>query len=194
MIELALLAIFSRLMTWGLGPVVATRTVAADFEDVRAFLTDPANQVRLATTRPGVVARRPAAAAHDVRLRLAPGLHVRASIAVSAPTARVLKTELQLRGRTVAWLTWILTAGRATTEVDLACQLESRSLAARVVVLLGGRRLARRLDGVLAALARASAHAAEDLVALTPAPGVPKRSARGTRRSAAHGNRLALHR
>lgn len=195
MIELAFLAIFSRLMTWGLGPIIATRTVAADCDLVRALLSDPANQARLATNRPDVVAPKRGEQRCDVPFRLPLGV----TLQVKAPTRRVLKTEVQLRGRTVAWVTWILAAGRATTEVDLALQLKSRSLASRLVVLFGARAIVRRLDAALAALATASAHAAEDLLAVPAAPIVPAAPvvatrARGTRAFASHVDRVALHR
>jgi polyketide cyclase/dehydrase/lipid transport protein len=172
MIELALLGIFSRLMTWGLGPIIATRTVAAGCDVVRAVLSDPANQARLATGRADTDALTREAERCEVPFRLPLGTTVLVSLQVNAPTPRVLKTELRLRGRTIAWATWILTAGRGRTDVDLAFQLESRNLYARLVVLLGGRWIARRLDTALAALATASAHAAEE----------PRRRAAGARR------------
>jgi hypothetical protein len=214
MIELALLAIFSRLMTWGFGPIIATRTVAADCDTVRAVLSDPANQARLATSRADADALTCEAERCEVPFRLPLGTTLLMSLQVKTPTPRVLKTELQLRGRTVAWATWLLTAARGRTEVDLALQLESRNLCARLVVLPGGRWIARRLDTALAALAAASAHAAEDprrhaagarrgppprsrdacpLRALPAATVVPGPRARGTRASATRANRVALH-
>lgn len=184
MIELALLAIFSRLMTWGLGPIIATRTVAADCDAVHAVLSNPANQARLGTGRAAADDPTPDAQRYDVPLRSPWGTVLPVSLQVSAPTRRVLKTEVRLRGATVAWATWILGAGRATTEVDLAFQLESRSLFARLVLLLGGRWIARRLDTALAALATTSARAAEDLGTLRAATVVSRRPARGTRATA----------
>jgi hypothetical protein len=54
--------------------------------------------------------------------------------------------------------TWILSPGRGTTEVDLAVQVESRGVAVRVALLLGGRRwLQRRLEAMLATLAAQTA-------------------------------------
>jgi hypothetical protein len=194
MIELALFAIFSRLMTWGLGPVIAMRTIAADCDVVRAVLSDPANQARLATGGADAAdALKSEAARHELPFRLL-GSGLPASLQAKAPTPRVLKTEVQLCGRTVAWATWILTAGRGSTDVDLAFQLESRNLAARLVVLLGGRWIARRLEAALAALASASARAAEDLRAQPAATVVPGRRARGTRASATGANHVAVHR
>ena len=194
MIELALLAIFSRLMTWGFGPVIATRTVAADCDAVRAFLSDAANQARLTTSRANVVAMKSGVERCDVLFCLPLGAGLRASVQVKAPTPRVLKTEVRLHRKTVAWATWILSGGRATTQVDVAFQLQSRSLVARLVVLLGGRWIAGRLEIALATLATRAAHAAEDLRALPAAAVVPPSSARCKTASVSQANRVAVHR
>jgi hypothetical protein len=194
MIELALLAIFSRLMTWSVGPIIATRTVAADCDVVRAVLSNPANQVRLGIGMAVADPPAPEAERYEIPLRLPLGAVLPASLQVKAPTRRVLKTEVQLRGATIAWATWILSADRATTEVDLALQLESRNLFARLLMLLGGRWIARRLDAALAALATMSAHAAEDLRTLPAATVVSRRPARGTRATAPRSRRAAVHR
>jgi hypothetical protein len=86
--------------------------------------------------------------------------------------ARLLTADVRVGRTTVAWVTWILTPGGGTTEVDLAIQPESRSLVTRLVLLLGGRRwIARRLDTALATLATTSARVAEDVPA-APAPDV----------------------
>lgn len=170
MIELAPFATFCRVMTWGLGPIIASRTVVADCDAVRALLADPANQARLAAGRPGV------------------------TLEVKTPAPRVLKTEVRVRGRTVARATWILTAGRGSTEVDLALQLESDGVGSRLVGLLGGRWIARRLDAILVALATASARAAEDRLVLPAAAVAPAARARGIRAHATHARRIAVHR
>jgi hypothetical protein len=171
MIELAFLAMLNRLMNWGLTPIIVTRIVAADGHALRAFLASPANQWRLATSFCDVVAVQPAGKCGDARLRLPFGARMNAGIHVKASqSARVLSAELSLGRRTVAWATWILTPDRGTTEIDLAVQFESRGLATRLVLLLGGRRwIARRLDMVLATLATASARVAESFVSLPPA-------------------------
>jgi len=146
MIELVFLAMLSRLMNWGLTPLIATRTVAADAGTLHHFLSEPANQLRL--------------------LRRVPrGLEVHVR-----PWAkgRVVAVEILRRRRTVLWATWILSAGRGTTEVDLAVQFETRGLATRLALVLGGRRwLTRRVDDALARLGQICARAAEDIV---PAP------------------------
>lgn len=162
MIELVFLALLNRLMNWGLTPLVATRTVAADASTLRHFLTDPANQLRL--------------------LRRVPrGLDVHVT---PRAKGRVVSVEILRGQRTALWATWILCAGRGTTEVDLAVQLETRGLATRLVLVLGGRRwLARRVDDALARLGQVCARAAEDIVPApapwavsTPAADCPRRT------------------
>jgi hypothetical protein len=148
MIELTLLTLLNRLMNWGLAPLIAARTVAADAAALHRFLSDPANQVRLVSDHPrGVAARvRPSA------------------------SRRVISAELLRGKRTALRATWILSAGRGTTDVDLALQFETRGLATRVALALGGRRwLARRADTALARLAQICARAAEE-AAPAPAP------------------------
>lgn len=150
MIELVFLALLNRLMNWGLTPLIATRTVAADAGTLQHFLSDPANQLRL--------------------LRKVPrGLEVRVH---PRAKGRVLSVEMLRGRRTALWATWILSAGRGTTEVDLAVQFETRGLATRLALVLGGRRwLARRVDDALVQLAQVCARAAEDIVpAPAPAP------------------------
>jgi hypothetical protein len=146
MVELTLLALLDRLKNWGLAPLIATRTVAADAVALHRWLTDPANQLRVAGPRSPLS-----------------GARVRPSA-----SGRVISVELVRGRRTVLWATWILTAGRGTTEVDLAIQFETRGLATRLALALGGRRwLAGQVDGALGRLAHVCARAAEDVV---PAP------------------------
>ena len=163
MIELTFLALLHRLMTWGLAPVIATRTVAADAAALHRLLSDPDHQLRLLGAHPllSVVRIRPSA------------------------SGRVIALELVRGRRTVLWLTWILTAGRGTTEVDLALQFETRGLATRLALTLGGRRwLERRADAALARLAQICARAAED-VAADPAPAPPADCAGRVRKTGA---------
>jgi hypothetical protein len=175
MIELAFLVILDRLVNWGLGPIIVTGTVAADDDALRGVLADPANQWRLAASFADVIALEPAGDRCDVQLRLLLGKRVHASVHVKpSRRGRLLTAEVRIGTRTIAWVTWILTAGRGTTEVDLAVKLESRSLATRLVMLLGGRRwIARRLETALATLATTSARVAEDVVAPPMAGFVP---------------------
>ena len=148
MIELALLALLNRLMNWGLTPLIATRTVAADAGTLHHFLSEPANQLRLLRRVPRGL---------DVHVR-------------PRAKGRVVAVEILRRRRTVLWATWILSAGRGTTEVDVAVQFETRGLATRLALVLGGRRwLARRVDDALARLGQVCARAAED-IAPAPAP------------------------
>lgn len=183
MIELAFLVLWNRLMNWGLGPIIARRTVAADGDVLRAFLSDPADQWSLASGDVDVAALQPAGDRCDAVLRLPFAARMRASLSVKPRTARVLTTQVKLRRTTVAWATWILTPDRGTTEVDLAVQLESRGLATRLGLLLGGRRwIARRLDAILATLATTSARVAEHFVAATAANAAPAPDARASQR------------
>ncbi|MFP5363681.1 MAG: hypothetical protein ACLGI5_13240 [Thermoleophilia bacterium] len=144
MIELTVLALMNRLMHWGREPVIATRQIAADAAGLRDLVSDPARQSRLV-------------AAIGTRLRPQP----------PRPTARLVVVCAQLMGRDALWLTWILTSRRGTTDVDLAAQLDSRGVLARLALLLGGRRsLQRRLErslDVLAAMAHAAAENVESV-------------------------------
>ncbi len=142
---MTLYTLLHHVMSWGVRPLITTRTVAADAAALHRFLCDPANQLRLVPKAPRDVA-----------------VHV-----TSRASGRVLAVEVARGQRTVLWGTWILSAGRGTTEVDLALQFETRGLATRLVLVLGGRRwLARRADDALGrlALACARARAAEDVV------------------------------
>ena len=153
MIELVFLALLNRLMNWGLAPVIATRTVAADAGTLHRFLSDPANQRCLVGSRP-----------RDAGARVRP-----------SASRRVIAAEILRARRTVLWATWILSPRRGTTEVDLTVQFETRGVATRLALALGGRRwLARRLDDALARLGQACARAAEEIV---PAPAVTRGSA-----------------
>ena len=148
MIELVFLALLNRLMNWGLTPLIATRTVAADAGTLHHFLAEPGNQRRLLRKVP-----------RDLEVQVQP-----------RAKGRVVAVEILRRRRSVMWATWILSAGRGTTEVDLAVQFETRGLATRLALVLGGRRwLARRVDDALARLGQVCARAAED-IAPAPAP------------------------
>lgn len=167
MIELALLALLHRLENWGLSPLIATRTVAADAATVHRLLSDPASQWLLAGSH-----------AHDGAARVRP-----------SSSERVISVELMRGARTVLWVTWILSAGRGSTEVDLAVQFETRGLATRLALVLGGRRwLARRVDAALGRLAQICARAAEDVAAPPAAADCAGRS-RKKRRPARDTNR-----
>jgi len=144
MIELTLLTLLHRLMNWGRAPVIATRAIVADAATLLALVSDPACQWRIVE---GV----------------SPLLHPHAHVEQSHST-RLVSVRVQLGRRDVLWVTWILTPRRGTTEVDLAAQLHSRSLAARLVLLFGGRRwLRHRLEHTLGMLASLAHCAAEDL-------------------------------
>jgi len=171
MVRLALLTLPDRLMNCGYTPLIATRTVAADIAALQRYLSDAENQWRLTGSFADVVSLAPAGARCDAELRLAFGARCHASAHVQpSRSEHLLAVQVGLGRRIVVWATWILTPGRGTTEVDLAAQFESRSLATRLVLLLGGRRwIAHRLDAALAALATTCARVAED-VAVEPSP------------------------
>ena len=171
MIELVFLALLNRLMNWGLTPLIASRTVAADGATLHRFLSEPANQLRLVRKVPR-------------------GLDVHVQ---PRAKGRVLAVEILRGRRTALWATWILSAGRATTEVDLAVQFETRGLATRLALVLGGRRwLARRIDDALARLAQVCARAAEDIAPASapvsaPGAGCSRRTGRARARGGASG-------
>ncbi len=147
MIRMTLDTLLHHLTSWGVRPLITTRTVAADAAALHRFICDPANQLQLVPNAP-----------RDV-----------AAYVTQRASGRVLAVEVTRGPRTVLWVTWILSAGRGTTEVDLAIQFETRGLATRLVLVLGGRRwLARRADDALRRLALACARAAGDVV--SPAP------------------------
>ena len=85
-------------------------------------------------------------------------------------SARVVVVRERLGRRRTLRYTWILSPDGGTTEVDLAVQVESRGIAVRPALLLGGRDwLQRRVDAILTGLSRDAARAAE-AVADEPAP------------------------
>jgi hypothetical protein len=140
MIELTALALLFKITNIGYEPVISTRGVCADLDDLPDFLADANNY--------------------------------RGDVTVRPPTRREVVVAFARvgHGRVVRY-TWILTPGRGTTEVDLVAQLETRGPALRMLMLLGGRRaLCRRVDSMLAELARSTASAAEHDVAPATAP------------------------
>jgi hypothetical protein len=140
MIELAALALYLRIANLGYEPVIATRAVCAGLDTLRAFLADPSNYAGTARLRPG-----------------------------SCP--EIVVVSVRFGPRRAVRYSWILSPGRGSTEVDLAVQVESRGPLVRLALLLGGRRwLRRRVEAMLAALARVTADAAEQVAALPPAP------------------------
>lgn len=144
MFELPALALINQLANVGLAPVIATRIVAADASSVHALVSEPAGQRR-------------------IQALIGPRLRPQARV-VSGASSPVVDVGVRLAGHDVLWLTWSLSAGRGTTEVDLAAQLRSRGVAARLMLLLGGRRwLRRRLHAVLADVAAQALRAAEGL-------------------------------
>lgn len=162
MIELAALAVWSSVVNWGRTPASASRTVVADAHTLCSVISDPACQWRLVD---GISPRlRPSAAVGPVR------------------PPRFVHASIRLAGRDALWITWILTPGRGTTEVDLYAQPESRTLLARAVLALGGRRwLRRHLEATLGTLATLALRCAEDLDAQPQAGGGAQAARMSTR-------------
>jgi hypothetical protein len=180
MLELTLLTLLNRLMSWGRAPVIATRAIVADAATLLALVTDPAGQWRIVD---------------GVSPRLRPHAHVEPS-----HSARLVKVRVQCGHRDVLWVTWMLTPRRGTTEVDLAAQLESRSVLARLVLLAGGRRwLRHRVEQTLSCLAALAHGAAEDIADIERDAEIPARppAATGTcppaRKNPARGDAHADH-
>lgn len=144
MVELTALILLNRLTNWGRAPVIATRVIPADSSTLHALVSDPGSQWR---TVDGV---------HRL-------LRAHAQVGPRA-SARLVPVRVQLGSHDVLWLTWILSPSRGTTEVDLAAQVESHGVLARLTMLLGGRRwLRHRLEDTLSDLAVLAHRAAEDL-------------------------------
>lgn len=144
MVEIAALALLNILHEWGRAPVIASRVVAADAETLHRLVSDPASQWRLVAGVSPLLAP---------RARLARSCH-----------PRFVHASVSIGRRDALWITWILTPRRGTTEVDLAAQIDSDALLARLVAALGGRRLLRHhLDATLDTLAALALRAAEDL-------------------------------
>jgi hypothetical protein len=138
------LALCNSVINWGRSPVSATRTVAADAATLKAVVGDQSTQARLVD---------------GISTVLRPSVRLEAS-----RHPRFVHAMVRMGGRDVLWLTWILTPRQGTTEVDLIAQLESRSVLARLAMLLGGRRRLRtRLDRTLDVLATLAHRAAEDI-------------------------------
>jgi hypothetical protein len=144
MVELTLLTLLYRLMNWGRAPVIATRSIVADAATLLALVADPAAQWRIVDG-------------------ISPILRAHAHVEPSR-SSRLVTVCVRLGHRDVLWVTWMLTPNRGTTEVDLAAQLASRSILARLVLLFGGRCwLRHRLEHTLSSLATLAHSAAEDI-------------------------------
>lgn len=169
MVELTFLALLNRLRNWGREPVIASRVIAADTSKLYAVVSDPAAQWRLV---------------HGISRLLRPRAQVERS-----HSKRLVSVGVTLCGRDALWITWILTPRRGTTEVDLAAQLETGSLVARLALVLGGRRwLRRHLEQTLGTLSVLAHRVAEDVdgVQRDAAAVVPRIAASPARRWTAH--------
>ncbi len=158
MVELPFLILMKRMTNVGRAPVVASRGVAADASTLFMLASDPANQWRITDG-------------------ISPRLRPRATVQPS-PSRRLVFVSVQFGRRDILWLTWMLSPRGGTTDATLSAELRSRSLVARLALMLGGRcRLQRHLEHILdvvATRAHATAealHAAE--IALPIAPPSP---------------------
>ena len=151
MFEIPLLALMNTMANWGTAPVIATRAVPADAPALHALLDDAGFQRRLVA---GV----------------GPWLHPQVQLAPRSGE-RYLHATVRLLGHDVLWITWLLTPGRGTTELDLAAQLQPDGIGARLVLLAGRRRLRRHLAAILDEVAAIARRAAEDLETLAAAEG-----------------------
>ena len=134
----------NRLENRGCAPVIASRVIAADAPALLSLVSDSRGQQRLVAGVTRLL--RPHASVGTIR------------------TPRIVPVRVQLRGRDVLWITWLLSPSRGTTEVDLMAQFERRGALTRLVALLGGRRwLRRHLEDTLSAMARLAHDAAEDV-------------------------------
>jgi hypothetical protein len=157
MLELQFLALLNSLLNWGTAPVFATRAVAADAPTVHGLLSDPAHARELAAGIPPLL---------RARVRMTPN---------AGPRFR--RATVQLAGRDVLRLTWLIVPGRGSTEIDLAAQLESDGVLARLVLKVARHRLRRHLERALGGLAEAARRTAEECgavaderVSVRPAP------------------------
>ncbi len=125
-------------------PLIARRVIAADVDELRRIVADPAGQWRIVS---GVHALlRP-------RARTDP-----------CPNTGMVPVRVGLWGRDVLWMCWLLVPGRGTTEVGLVAQFESGLLLGRVLSRVGVRGwITRRLEVTLGVLARLAYCAVEDL-------------------------------
>ena len=144
MLELPFLILMNRMTSLGRAPVVARRGIAADASTLYADACDPANQWRIID---------------GISRRLRPR-------AVVQPThsKHLVFVRVHFGRREILSVTWMLSPRGGTTDASLSAELRSRSLLARLALVLGGRRwLQRHLEHILVAVATRSHAAAEDL-------------------------------
>ena len=144
MIELTFLILMNRMTNVGRAPVVARRGVAADASTLFMLASDPANQWRIID---------------GISRRLRPRATVQPS-----HSKRLVFVSVHFGRRDILWITWMLSPRGGTTDATLSAELRSRSLVARLALMLGGRRwLQRHLEQILDVVAARSHAAAEDL-------------------------------
>lgn len=163
MLELTFLILVKRITNLGRAPVIASRGIAADVSTLFRLASDPASQWLIID---------------GISRLLRPHAVVQPS-----HSKRLVFVRVYFGRRDMLSITWMLSPRGGTTDARLSAELRSRSLLARLALLLGGRRwLQRHLDHILVAVANGSHAAAEDLhdaeIVLpisppSPAPGGP---------------------
>ncbi len=145
MVELTFLILMKRLTNVGRAPVVASRGVAADVSTLFMLASDPANQWRIID---------------GISRRLRPRATVQ-----PCHSRRLVFVSVHFGRRDILLITWMLSPRGGTTDATLSAELRSRSLLARLALMLGGRRwLRRNLEHILDVVATRSHAAAEDLL------------------------------
>ena len=144
----------------------AQRLIAADADALFVFLVDLEGQAFLAGRHLEVVGLDGAAGARhggEVLIRGPLGCRRRAQVRLLATVpARLVLARADIGRRTVALISWTLTAGRGTVHVELAIVIHSATLFERLILHLGRRRLIeRRLERTVAALAELAMIVAE---------------------------------
>lgn len=144
----------------------AQRRVAADAEALFVFLADLEGQAFLAGRYLEVVGLDGAAGARhggEALIRGPLGRRRSAHVRVLATLPpRLILARADIGRRTVALISWSLTAGRGTVDVELAVVIQSATLLERLSLHVGRRRLVeRRLETTLAALAELAVIVAE---------------------------------
>jgi hypothetical protein len=144
MLELTFLILVKRITDLGRAPVVATRGIAADVSTLFRLASDPASQWRIID---------------GISRLLRPHAVVQPS-----DSKRLIFVRLYFGRRNILSITWMLSPRGGTTDARLSAELRSRSLLARLALMLGGRRwLQQHLEHILVALATLSHAESEDI-------------------------------
>ncbi|MDQ3849662.1 MAG: SRPBCC family protein [Actinomycetota bacterium] len=167
------------MLSCGRDRVSASARVAADPEDVFAFLSDPANQ-RLLVKRfvemsgGGTATDTPGGKGLVLRGPLGLRRNVRTEVHASS-SCRLVAVRVRLGRRDDAWLTWILLPRGGETDVELTVEIEVAGALDRLRLTLAARRwLKRELQATLESLSRLVRSARDDVeTGRDDAPAVP---------------------